>query len=315
MDTLNIRTTTKPNKLLIKFKSLGRKLWKSRKAYIMLTPIFLCLAIFNYYPPIMGAIRSFYDWSTTGKKFVGFDNYIELFSDKIFINSLKTLFCLTWPRLLISMVVPFVFAEMIFAVKNKKLQYFYRVLIVLPLVTPGIVNTYIWKFIYEPMNGLAITILKGIGIIDPSITIDWLNDGRYVIGSIVFMGFPWVAGTAVLIYLAGLNSISESVFESCKLEGCGIIKRILLIDIPLSLGQIKFFLIVGLIALIQEFGTQLILTQGGPGYDTWVPGWHLYQMAFTNDRMGYACAIGMVMFVFLLGVSIAIRKLFKTEEF
>lgn len=297
-----------------KIKIIGKKIWASRKAYLLLLPIFTAIIIFSYYPVLMGFHRSFYDWGTTKNEFIGFDNYRELFKDKIFLNSIKTLFYLTIPRLIISVTIPFIFAEMIFAVKNKRLKYVYRVLIILPLVTPGIVNTYIWKFILEPIDGLLINILKFFGIVGKDVVIDWLGDSKYVIGSIVFMGFPWVAGTGVLIYLAGLMNIPQSVLDSCKLEGCGIIRRIFYFDIPYVMGQIRFFIITGLIALIQEYGTQLVLTGGGPGYSTWVPGWHLYQMAFTNDRMGYASAIGVIMFVFLLILTILIRKLLKTKE-
>lgn len=290
-------------------KGLLAALKKSRTAYIMLIPVFVCLCVFGYYPPVMSMVYSFFDVSTTGSAFVGFANYIELFRDTVFLNSLLTLVKLTVPRMIISIVVPFVFAEMIFAVKHPKLKYAFRVLIVLPLVTPGIVNSYLWKFIYEPNNGLLNNLLSPFGVSN----VDWL-DSQHVIGSIVFMGFPWIAGSAVLIYLAGLMAIPESIFESCKLEGCSIWRRIFVFDIPLIKGQFKFFVITSFIALMQEYGTQLIITGGGPGYTTWVPGWHLYQMAFVHDRMGYASAIGVVMFVVLMLFTVSIRKFVKTED-
>jgi len=196
-------------------------------------------------------------------------------------------------------------------VRNEKLKYFYRVLIVLPLVTPGIVNSYLWKFIYEPNSGLLNTILKSVGLIGENI--EWLGQ-RHVIGSIIFMGFPWIAGAGVLIYLAGLTAIPDSIYESCRLEGCGVLRRIFSIDIPLITGQIKFFVITSFIALVQEYGTQLVLTGGGPGYTTWVPGWHLYQEAFIKDRMGYASAIGILMFIVLMGFTVLMRRIIKAEN-
>lgn len=299
-----------------KLRSNGvlQKIWDSRKAYFLLIPIILCLVIFNYFPPLMGFYRSLFNWSPgTKASFAGLNNYSELFKDTVFFDSLLTLLKLTVPRLIISVTVPFLFAELIFAVKNQKLKYIYRVMLVLPLIAPGIVNTYIWKFFFDPINGLAVNLCRGLGIVAANQPINWLGDPSLVIPSIVFMGFPWIAGTGVLVYLSGLIDISQGVIESALLDGCGIVRRIVVIDLPLVMGQLKFFIITGLISLIQEYGTQLLLTKGGPGYSTYVPGWHLYLKAFTEGRMGYACAIGVIMFCLIMFLTILIRKVMKSE--
>lgn len=301
--------------------SFGQKLFRSRKAYFMLIPIMVCLGLFSYYPPIQGIINSFYQYDIGGAhKFIGFGNFKELFSDTVFLQSIGTMFLLTIIRLFINMIVPFIVAELLLGVKNEKVSYAYRILFVLPVIAPGIVITFVWRYIYEPVDGALVQIVKALGLtglfaterVDPNI-IDWLGRSDLVIPSIIFMGFPWVGGTSVLIYLSGLLSVNASVRESARLDGCGVFRKIWVIDLPAIMGQVKYFLVTNIVALLQDYNAQLLLTQGGPGYKTMVPAWWMYTQAFTYGRMGYACAIGTVMFVLIFLISIVIRKFIRSE--
>lgn len=101
--------------------------------------------------------------------------------------------------------------------------------------------------------------------------IDFLNDSKWVIPSVIILGFPWVNGTNILIYISGMNAVSGEVIEASELDGCGTWRRIFSIDIPLLVGQIRYFFIFGLIGLLQDYSIQIVLTNGGPGYDTYVP--------------------------------------------
>lgn len=258
--------------------------------------------------------HSFFDWDLVGQKeFIGLQNFREIFSDRVFLSSIPTLIILTIPKLLIGVIAPLIMAEMIFAVKNVRLKYWYRVLILLPMVIPGVVGTLIWKFVYDPSQGLITNLARMFGFLDGSQALDWLGNPSTVIPSIIFMGFPWIGGTAVLIYMAGLLNISSEVIESSIIDGCGVLRRIWKIDLPLLIGQIRFFVITGLIGLVQDFSIQLVITKGGPGYETYVPAYHLYMMAFQSGRMGYASAIGVVMFLFIFALSLFAHKYLKVN--
>ena len=297
-----------------KREPIYKKLWKSRTAYLFLLPLFTGLIIFGYYPPLSGIINSFFDWRVVaGKTFIGLDNYKNLFSDKVFLQSIPTMFKLMLPGLVIGITVPFITAEMIFAVKSGRLKYIYRVLILLPMVAPGIVSTLIWKYIYDPSYGLVTTLLRFVGILGETEVISWLYDVRTVIPAIIFMGFPWIGGTSVLIYMSGLMNISTEVIESSLLDGAGTLRRIFAIDIPLLLGQFKYFIVFGIIGGLQNYGVQVVLTQGGPGFHTYVPGYMMYVQAFSNGRMGYACAIGVVLFAVILAITVATYRFLKTD--
>ena len=114
------------------------------------------------------------------------------------------------------------------------------------------------------------------------------------------MGFPWIGGTNVLIYISGLNAVSAEARESARLDGAGTFQIIWNIDLPQIAGQMRFFLINGLIGGIQDYSVQFLLTDGGPGYDTMVPGYYMYQAAFQSGRMGFASAIGTFLFVVIM---------------
>lgn len=291
------------------------KVQNTIKGYLFVLPMFIPLLMFSYYPPLNGLYRSFFDWDPMGNAtFIGFANYQELFQDKVFLDSIPTMFSIMLPKLVIGVLVPLIAAEMIYSLKSLKAKFIYRVLVLLPMVAPGVVNTMLWKFIYDPASGLAVEICRLFGIVEPDAAINFLGDPNLVIGSVIFMGFPWIGGTSVLIYMSGLMSISTEVIEASLLDGCSTFKRILKIDLPQLVGQVRYFLIFGIIGGLQDYGTQMILTKGGPGYSTYVPGYYMYMSAFTSQRMGYACTIGATMFVFIFIVTLLTYRFANAED-
>ena len=114
--------------------------------------------------------------------------------------------------------------------------------------------------------------------------------------------------------MSGLMNISTEVIESSVLDGCSTLRRIWHIDLPLLVGQIKYFLVFGLIGCIQDYNDQLILTNGGPGYTTYVPSYYMYIKAFTAGRMGYASAVGFVMFIVIFLLTIFIMRKKKGDD-
>ena len=166
---------------------------------------------------------------------------------------------------------------------------------------------------YDPNNGLLTALLRAFGVLDGGAVIDWLGDPQWVIFSVIFMGFPWIGGTAVLIYMSGLMNIPTEVVESSLLDGCSTLRRVFVIDLPTIIGQVRYFLIMGIIGALQDYSLQLMLTGGGPGYSTMVPGYYMYLEAFTANRMGYACAIGTSLFVMIFIITGFTYKYVKND--
>lgn len=300
----------------IKKRSVFQQLRKNKLAYLFILPLMLGTLAFSYYPAISGIVTSFFKWDGTGtREFIGIGNYIELFNDEIFLNSIVTMIVLLIPRLLIGVFMPLLFAELIFNTKNKKLQSFYRVAVLIPMIAPGVVGMLIWQNIFEPSTGLYSQLLTFLGILKPGEVVDFLNDPKWVISTVIILGFPWTNGTSILIYISGLNAISEEVIEASKLDKCSTWKRIRKIDLPLLLGQVRYFFIFGLIGLLQDYGIQIVLTNGGPGYSTYVPGWYMYRLAFTSGRYGYASAVGIFLFAVIFIISLVAFKLMNYGPF
>lgn len=290
-----------------------RKRWSQFGGLLWILPGFVLLLIFSYYPPISSFYYSLTDWNASRAEFIGLANFKELFQDEIFLNSIKTALILTCSGIVVGNVATIVLAELLFNLKGPKLGSAYRFLFVLPCLVPGIVTMLLWNKIIFAVDedGLMNAILMGLGLIKEPLA--WYAGENTVLISLILTNFPWVAGTSFLIYLAGLQNIPTEIIEASKLDGITIWKRIIHIDFPFLLGQIRYFLILGFIGGLQNYNMQLLFTKGGPFYKSMVPGYYIYWQAFNNTRFGYACACGIVMFVIIFALTLLVNKL-KTSE-
>jgi raffinose/stachyose/melibiose transport system permease protein len=168
-------------------------------------------------------------------------------------------------------------------------------------VVPDVVTYLIWQFIFNPSVGLANVLLNNLGL--SFLANEWLGDHRTVLLSLALVGFPWIAGINFLIYLAGLQNISREVLDAAAVDGATGFRRFWLIDVRLIMGQIKLLLILSIIFSLQSFVLILIMTNGGPGYSSMVPGLLMYEAAFQDGRFGYACAIGTAIFVVIFALT------------
>lgn len=144
----------------------------------------------------------------------------------------------------------------------------------------------------------------------------WLGHSKLIIPAAIFWGFPWVGTIGVLIYLAGLQNISQDVYEAADIDGAGTLTKLFHIELPLILTQVRINLIFMTIGTLMDYGFFLILLgpEGGPGNVGMVPGLYMYNEAFIEGRFGYACALGMVMFMLVLVLTLIYQKYIKVEK-
>lgn len=278
---------------------LWTRILRYRASYLWLVPTFLMLFIFNYYPAGSALYHSLFQWNGANVKiFVGLSNFAEMWNDRLWWESFRNLIVLTLALVLINLTFPLGAAAMIFHLWNLRMAYLYRVLLVVPMVVPGLVILMIWKFIYSPNIGLLNQTLSLIGL--DALQRPWLGDFQLALYAIIFVGFPWVAGIGTLIYLAGFQAIPSELLDSAVIDGASTRQRFLHVEMPMVLSQIKLVVILTVINAFQNFTIILVMTGGGPGTKTLVPGLHLYRTAMAYNRMGYACAIGTVLFVLIL---------------
>jgi raffinose/stachyose/melibiose transport system permease protein len=268
-------------------------------AYLCILPAFLFAIVFMYVPSLSALYHSFFDWDgASAPVFIGLDNFVQMLSDPMMHLSWVNVLKLTAFALVVELTVPLAVAKLILAVRSTRVQHVLRVLFLLPLTVPLVVNALIWVFLYDPNIGLINATLSALHL--GNLRQDWLGDPGWALYAIMFMGFPWVDGFGMLIYTAGLQAIPAEVLESASLDGAGAAVRFWRMEIPLIVGQLRLMSVLTIINGIQNFVYVLILTDGGPGFATYVPGLTMYKNAFYYDKMGYACAIGTSIFLLIL---------------
>ena len=144
----------------------------------------------------------------------------------------------------------------------------------------------------------------------------WLGNSKLVIPAAILWGFPWIGTIGVLIYLAGLQNISKEVYEAAELDGIGFWGKIFKIEVPLIMTQVRINLIFLTIGTLTDYGFFLILLgpDGGPGNAAMVPGLYMYKTAFIDGQMGYACALGMVLFAVILYITVIYQRHITVEK-
>jgi raffinose/stachyose/melibiose transport system permease protein len=288
--------------------------------YLFLIPTFLLLILFNYYPFFSAFYHSLYDWDGQNTRYVGLDNFESILDDEVLAASVPNIAILTVAGVLFAMTLPLFAAEAIYNLRLERWRLFYRFVFTIPLVVPWVVTVLIWRFLYDPLDGPINLFLQSVGL--ENLTRAWLADPKIAIYAVAMIGgggtgvgFPFVAGLNLLIYSAGLNSIPTETIDAAKLDGATWRQRFLYVDLPLIKGQIRLILILTMITQIQAFQTIILLTRGGPGYSTMVPGMAMYQNAFEFGRMGYASAIGVVLFFIMLILTLfSLNRLRASEE-
>jgi len=281
--------------------------------YMLLLPTFGLLAVFSLVPFLWAFATSFYEYEVGGdSRYVGLANYLEYLSDPTLLTSFRNLLFLTVFGILVTWTAPLVVAKLIFSLSSERARYLYRVLFLIPIVVPGVAGIMIWQGMIYGDTGFLNEVLRLIGRED--LTQGWLTNPRTVLWAVAFIGFPFAGGINILIYYAGLSNIPESVHEAAELDGARGIGKFFAIDVPLVMSQIKLLTILTIIGTVQGFEGMFILTKGGPGFESMVPGLWMYMNAFTFQRMGYACAIGVLLFLLILTLTILNLRYFKSSE-
>lgn len=281
-------------------------------AYVFVFPALIFNLVFDWLPMLQGIVMSFFRWDGfRSPEFVGMRNFKEILTDDIFWVSVKNMMFF-FVMGLILMIPTMIASVVLFRIRNKKYQYVYRILFCIPMVVPFMVSLLMWQFIYNPQYGFLNQFMELLGMGQFKQT--WLGDPSLARWCIVFMGFPFISTNAALIYLGGLQSIDESIWEAAQLDGITPIKKLMYLELPLIKGQFKLNLIGTLVGGITGYTTQMVLTKGGPGFETLVPGLYMYNKAFGAKQYGYASAVGLLLFIISGIISLITLKYLRGEE-
>jgi len=280
--------------------------------YAFILPALGFNLLFDWYPMLDGVVMSFFRWDGfRTATYVGLRNFIQIFQDDVFWTSVQNMLFFFLAG--IALMAPAIISSVVlFRMRNKRLQYIYRVLLCIPMVIPFMVIILIWQFMYNPQYGFFNQLLTSLGLVEHLQT--WLGDPKLAKWCILFVGFPWVSTNSVLIYLGGLQSVDNAIWEAASIDGVTSLKRFFYMELPLIKGQFKLNLIGALVGGVTGYTMQMVMTKGGPGFETLVPGLYMYNKAFTAKQYGYAAAVGLVLFAVSLVLTLLTLKLVRSDD-
>jgi len=283
--------------------------------YLGLLPTFVVLGVLQYYPAISGVVHSFFDWRPGfTSPFVGVANYRTMLADDLWWRSFRNLGVIFVASVTIMWIFPLLAAELVITLRSERLQFLFRTLLIAPLAFPGVVTALVWSFFYDPNNGVINRALTTVGL--PQLAQNWVGDPRTALGSLLMIGFPWIASLPFLVFLTTLQNIPKEVFEAAELDGASRLRRLVAIDLPLLAGQIRLLFFLVTISVLQYGFAAYLITGGGPDNATQVPVLRMIGVAFQGSDWGYATTLSTALFLITLvlsGIVMAVRRKEKSD--
>jgi ABC-type sugar transport system permease subunit len=272
----------------------------------LLLPSLLLIGVFSYYPAVRSLIGGFYQWNGfSAPAYAGTSQFTQYLHAPTFGTEVRNIAVLTGGSILITLVSQFTAAEFVLHMP-KRAGAVAKYLLALPIVLPPLVLIEVWAYVLQPETGLLDHVLGSVGLPEPA----WLSDPHLALAGILLIGFPWISNLGFLIFLGGLQNLPRDVLDAARMDGLGAVRRMFAIDVPLLIPQFRIVVVLSGIFAVQNFVPILLLTNGGPGTATLVPGLDMYQSAFQNDQYGYGMAIGTLLFAAMLVFTlIAMRAL------
>lgn len=275
--------------------------------WLLVVPTVFLFVFLVWRPIILGISYSFFELNGFEPvKFIGFENYRQVLSDTNFIQTLKnTVYYVIW-SLVLGLPLPFIAAVMMNEMIHAK-QYF-KITTYLPAILPGMAVYLLWRFIYgESSGGLINSMLYYLGV-QP---LPFLASETAVIPLLVIM-MTWSGfGGTLIMYLATLQSVNQSLYEAARLDGAGFFRRIMTVTFPHCRGIILLLAVRQIISVFSVTEQPMVMTGGGPGGASMTLGLTNYYYAFRYGSMQKSLALGVITFVLLLGLTFVYFKLDK----
>jgi raffinose/stachyose/melibiose transport system permease protein len=268
--------------------------------YCLLAVPAVVYGLFVLYPLVTTARLSLYEWNgITAPVFTGFDNFRELFGDRLFLSALThnvvfLVFYTVFPVALALLLTTLLAQD-----KPIRGLTFYRVTLFAPQVIPMVVVGVVWRWMYSPVNGIVNVILGWVGF-EPS---PFLGDAATAMPAVGIVA-TWVQyGLAVVLFLAGIQSIDRDLFDAVAVDGGGRWARFRHVTLPGLRGPIVVATTVSLIAALRVFDLVFVMTRGGPSNSTDVVALEIYERAFLLRDVGEAAAAASILVLLIFGLS------------
>ncbi|MEN1967777.1 sugar ABC transporter permease [Lentibacillus sp. N15] len=272
-------------------------------------PALLLIGVLIFIPLILSGYYGLMKWNGIGAmEFIGLENYIKAIQDAKFWDS-------AWHSLLLAIfstlsLVIYLAISLILTSKIKGSDILRKIYLI-PMLLSSVAIAQLWIKVFNPANGILNSILMSIGIDNPPA---WLAEPKFVLFAI-FVPILWqYAGFYILIYYAALKNIPNSLIEAAKIDGASAFQIAYKIKVPLIMGIIKVTIVLAIVGSLKYFDLIYVMTGGGPNGASEVMASYMYKLAFSNNNFGYGSAIGFLLLIITLIVTVIVRKLTASDE-
>ena len=276
-----------------------------------LTPFLVLYALFLILPLVLDVVMSLFNTSLVLPglgRFAGLGNYRELFGDSRFWQAMWHTIAFTLVSTPPLVLIPLFFAIVVNRIRHG--QWFFRLAFFLPYILPSAVIALIWVWLYEPGYGLIDGFFSMLGLGAPG----WLSSPNLALYSIVIVTVWWTIGFNFVLYLAGLQDIPRDLYEAASIDGASLGRQTWRITLPMLGRTTTLVVVLQIIASLKIFDQIYLITAGGPNYATRSAIEYIYDTGFTSQRVGYASAASLVLFVVILVVSFVWLALIQKQE-
>jgi multiple sugar transport system permease protein len=278
----------------------GKQYWiNTLQGYIFIGPVVLGLLIWTFGPMIASLVISFTDYPLLkSPTWVGLQNYIDIFTRNDELRVMQSL-QVTATYAVMALPLGIVLSLLAAILLNQKLRgmHVFRTAFYLPTIVPAVASAFMWGLLLQPDFGIINSLLKVLGMTTPP---RWMAEPESALPTLVLIG-AWGIGGSMIIFLAGLQSVPEVLYEAAKIDGANDWQMFWRITLPQLSPTIFFILVTGMIGALQYFSTAFLLTggTGGPLYATYFYNLNLYDKAFKWLFMGLASAMAWVLFLII----------------
>ena len=272
---------------------------ESRAAMLFLAPNIIGFLVFTVGPVLYAVYLSLTEWNMVRSPvFTGLENFIKLFRDPRFYQALKNTMVYTVGTVHVLIVLSLLLAVLVNS-KVKGISIF-RTMIFIPVVASTVGSAMLWQWLLANDIGIVAYLLKIFGIKAPQ----FLTSSKWAMFSVILYTIWKQLGYNMVILLGGLQAIDITYYDAARVDGAGAVRRFFNITIPMLTPTLFFTVIMGVINSLQVFDQTHVLTKGGPNYATTTLVYYVYVEAFTNMKMGYACAASIILFLIILLITL-----------
>lgn len=292
-------------------KNFAREIWKGRAGYMFIAPGYLAFIAFMLVPLLFAISLSFYksSFDISARQFVGFEQYLQLSRDPIFkkalINTINYTIVIVPATIFFSLLVALLIDPL-----GGKAQAFFRGAFYLPGVAGGVILSVVWLWIFNPTYGLLNFFLGVIGI-DP---IMWLASAPYSFWAVSAVVLTFTVGQPIILLLAGLASIPPDILDAAVVDGANSWQSTWFIKIPVLRPVLLFVLATQTIQVFQLWEVIFMLTRGGPYNSSTSLVFLIYQTAFISARYGKASAIGVILLLLILVITLLQLRFWRETD-